>query len=326
MSYTKKIIDKADEIITARKNRAESIQQVRHTEIVTKIPAVAQYESQLSSCGFDILKAIGMGENAEEYIKELSEMNLKTQEHIREELVKAGYPEDYLEPPYTCKKCGDSGTVGGYYCECRKELLAQLNLQELYAVSPAENCRFDNFSLDYYSDDPDDVYGISAKVRMQSILEYCRCYAEDFDLDSGSLYLHGSTGLGKTHLSLAIANVVAAKGYNIIYNSAYNIFSALEKEKFSYSNTGEEEAKVLNCDLLIIDDLGSEFSSQYSKDALYNIINTRVNTGRPVIISTNLTENELETKYSQRVTSRIIGNYTSLLFVGKDIRQIKNDN
>jgi len=137
--------------------------------------------------------------------------------------------------------------------------------------------------------------------------------------------MHGATGLGKTHLSLAIANVVAEKGYRVIYDTAHNILSSLEREKFSYSNTGEREKEILDCDLLIIDDLGSEFSTQFTVAAIYNIVNTRINRSKPVIISTNLTEKELEEKYTQRVTSRIIGNYVSLLFIGKDIRQIKNN-
>ena len=159
---------------------------------------------------------------------------------------------------------------------------------------------------------------------MSEILEYCKCYAEDFSPDSESLYMHGATGLGKTHLSLAIANVVAEKGFRVIYDSAQNLLSSLEKEKFSYSNSGEREKEVLECDLLIIDDLGSEFSTQFTTAAVYNIVNTRNNRSKPVIISTNLTDTELEAKYSQRITSRIIGEYVSLLFIGRDIRQLKN--
>ena len=135
--------------------------------------------------------------------------------------------------------------------------------------------------------------------------------------------MHGATGLGKTHLSLAIANEVTKKGFQVVYDTAQNIFSSLEKEKFSYNNSYDRENEILGCDLLIIDDLGSEFITNFTTAALYNIINTRINRSKPVIISTNLTETELEDKYTQRVTSRIIGNYVSLLFLGKDIRQLK---
>ena len=250
-------------------------------------------------------------------------MNEALQKAIRSTLVENGYPENYLDTPYTCKKCEDTGFVGGYACECRIQILKDIAKDSLASVSPSANCTFSNFNLDFYPLPADNTTGVSPRKRMSEIFEYCKCYAEDFGTDSESLYLHGATGLGKTHLSLAIANTVAENGFRVIYDSAQNILSSLEREKFSHNNSGEREKEILDCDLLIIDDLGSEFSTQFTVAAVYNIINTRLNRSKPVIISTNLTKNELEAKYTQRVTSRIIGGYTSLLFLGKDIRQIK---
>ena len=324
MSYSKATLSKATQVLESRRNKAQRTQLARHLEVTEKIPVIAEYEAKLSQTGLDTVKAIGMGKDAKEYIEQLSQLNLSFQQTIKNLLVQNGYAEDYLETPYTCKKCSDSGFSGGFVCECRKELLKELAKKELAAVSASDQCGFDNFDLSYYPEPIDSNYGISPQKRMSSILEYCKCYAEDFDTDSESLYMHGATGLGKTHLSLAIANVVAEKGYRVIYDSAQNLLTSLEKERFSYSNSNERENEILDCDLLIIDDLGSEFSTQFTTAAIYNIINTRINRSKPVIISTNLTEKEIETKYTQRVTSRIIGNYVSLLFVGKDIRQIKN--
>ena len=323
MSYSKAALSKATRILESRRSKAQRIQLARHLEVTEKIPAVSEYEAQLSATGLAVVKAIGMGSNAEEYIKQLSELNLSVQSGIKKLLKENGFPEDYLEVPYTCKKCMDTGFVDGFVCECRKELLNQISKDELSAVSPIQNCRFDNFSLEYYPKPVDEQLGLSPQKRMGEILEYCKCYAEDFDSESESLYMHGATGLGKTHLSLAIANTVAEKGYRGIYDSAQNLFSSLEREKFSYGNSYEREAEILDCDLLIIDDLGSEFSTAFTTAAMYNIVNTRLNRGKPVIISTNLTETELEAKYTQRITSRIIGNYVSLLFLGRDIRQLK---
>lgn len=325
MSYSKSTLSKAAQILESRKNKAQRIQMARNLEITEKIPMISKYEAQLSETGLAVVKAIGMGSDAKEYIDQLSQLNLSVQESIKKLLKENGYPENYLETPYTCSKCGDTGFVGGYVCECRKELLKEIAKKELASVSQSDKCCFDNFALDFYREPVDSELGISPRKRMNDILEYCKCYAEDFDTESESLYMHGSTGLGKTHLSLAIANVVAEKGYNVIYDTAQNILSSLEREKFSYSNNGEREKEILDCDLLIIDDLGSEFSTQFTVAAVYNIVNTRINRSKPVIISTNLTGNELEAKYSQRVTSRIIGNYVSLRFVGDDIRQLKND-
>ncbi len=324
MSYSKETLSKATQILESRKNKAQRIQLARHLEVTEKIPVISEYETKLSQTGLDVVKAIGMGSDAKEYIEQLSQLNLSCQQSIKKLLVENGFPEDYLEIPFTCKKCNDSGFCGGYICECRKELLKELAKKELASVSQSEKCNFDNFDLNYYPQPVDSQLGISPQKRMSSILEYCKCYAEDFDYDSESLYMHGATGLGKTHLSLAIANVVAENGYRVIYDTAQNILSSLEREKFSHTNSGEREKEILDCDLLIIDDLGSEFSTQFTTAAIYNIVNSRINRSKPVIISTNLTEKELENKYTQRVTSRIIGNYVSLLFIGKDIRQLKN--
>ncbi len=323
MSYSNQTYLKAAQTLEKRRKRAERIQLARKLEISEKIPDISKYEAQLSATGLAVVKAIGMGENAEEYIAQLSQINLSIQESIKRLLTQNGYPEDYLEIPYTCKKCNDTGFSGGYVCECRKALLKETAMQELASVSASAKCTFENFDVSYYPLPVDQNLGVSPQNRMKSVAEYCRCYAEDFDSESESLYLHGATGLGKTHLSLAIANVVTEKGYNVIYDSAQNIFTSLEREKFSYSGNGEREKELLDCDLLIIDDLGSEFTTSFTTSALYNIINTRINRSKPVIISTNLTETELEDKYTQRVTSRIIGNYVSLLFLGKDIRPLK---
>ncbi len=310
--------------MSKRKADAELTQKIRHSEIIGKLPNIPQYEAELSKTGLSVLKALTMGENAEKYIKELSELNLRIQGHIKQELESAGYPGNYLETPYTCKKCSDTGFVGAFACSCRKELLSQLNVARLEKVSPAKYCRFDNFDVSLYDEEIDPRYGISPRERMSDILEYCKCYADDFDSASGSIYMHGATGLGKTHLSLAIANVACEKGYNVLYYSAQNLLSILAKEEFR-NVPGDTESEVLECDLLVLDDLGSEFSTQFTVSALYNILNTRINLSKPVIISTNLTEEELEQRYTQRITSRIIGSCEPLLFVGRDIRQIKGE-
>lgn len=325
MSYGKDTLLKVTQILEGRRSKAQRIQLARHMEVTDKIPEIAKYEAKLAETGLAVVKAFGMGKDAQSYIDQLAEMNSTLQQIIRSTLKENGYPENYLDVPYTCKKCDDTGFSEGYVCECRVELLKSIAKENLSSVSPSANCTFDNFNLDYYPLPADEATGVSARKRMSEVLEYCKCYAEDFGPESESLYLHGATGLGKTHLSLAIANTVAENGFKVIYDSAQNILSSLEREKFSHNNNGEREKEILDCDLLIIDDLGSEFSTQFTVAAVYNIINTRLNRSKPVIISTNLTRNELEAKYTQRVTSRIIGGYVSLLFLGKDIRQLKNN-
>ncbi|MBQ6267804.1 MAG: ATP-binding protein [Clostridia bacterium] len=325
MSYSNSTRSKATQILAERRRKAQRLQQAHHLTATEKLPEIAAYEAQLAETGLAVVKALSMGKDGESYIAQLSQMNQTVQSCIRALLVQGGFPADYLETPYTCKQCEDTGFVGGYACECRKTLLAELSRQALESVAPSAQCTFDTFSLDYYPLPVDAQLGVSPRKRMAEILDYCRSYAEDFGPDSESLYMHGATGLGKTHLSLAIANTVTAQGYSVIYDSAQNLLAALEREKFG-GGTGERAQELLDCDLLIIDDLGSEFSTSFTVAAVYNLINTRINRQKPVIISTNLTETELEAKYSQRITSRIIGSYVSLLFLGKDIRQIKKYN
>ncbi len=325
MSYSKQILSAADSALAARRAQALNINSARRAEIAKKVPEITAYEAQLADTGLAAAKAFAAGDDADKYFERLSSENLRLQELIKDALVKAGYPADYLDIPYTCKICSDTGFFEGKVCSCRKQLLKELNIAALHAVSPAARCRFDNFDLSYYPGEVIPALGFSPRERMSDIYEYCKSYAEDFDEDSGSIYMHGPTGLGKTHLSLAIANVAAQKGYNVYYGSAQSIFSELEREKFSYSGSSAASDRILGCDLLIIDDLGSEFVTQFTVAALYDIINTRINLSKPVILSTNLTDAELEAKYTQRFTSRIIGSYESLIFFGNDIRQIKGN-
>ncbi len=320
MSYSKANLRYADEVISKRKTDAEMIQRERQIEAIKKIPEIGAYIKELSGLTFDLVKSMS-AEDFDSRIREVADTNQKVQRKIRSLLTENGFPADYLDIPYTCRDCSDTGYVGGYVCSCRRALLNELNVRDLEAVSPAENCRFDNFNLGYYSDVPDARYGISPREKMSDVLEYCRGYAEDFSLNSDSIYMYGATGLGKTHLSLSIANTVARNGFSAVYYSAQNLLSDIEREKFSGEKT-HTEAKAMGCDLLIIDDLGTEFATQFTVSKIYNILNDRINRSKPVIISTNLDLAELEKKYTERITSRIIGNYTHLFFAGSDVRQI----
>ena len=184
-----------------------------------------------------------------------------------------------------------------------------------------ERQTFDNFSLQYYTDPAD-------QQRMEQVLETARRYVGLFsDEKSQNLLFFGQTGLGKTHLSSAIAKSLIDRGFDVLYETAQNLFGDFEDEKFNRAyNTGVEERKTdryFSCDLLIIDDLGAELSNQFTASCLYNLINTRFNMGKSCIISTNLTHPEIEKRYSQRVLSRLLGQYQNLQFTGRDIRMMK---
>lgn len=226
------------------------------------------------------------------------------------------------EPEADCKECNDTGYVGGSVCKCVEQIARDIAYDDLAKEAPLAESRFDNFSLDYYSSDAQN--GVSDKERMGAIFEYCKNYAANFNAGAESLLLLGGTGLGKTHLSLAIAGEVIKKGYGVIYGTAQNLFNQMSREHFSY---GEDTDRLMNeaiaCDLLIIDDLGTEFPTQFTISCVYNIINTRILKGKPCIISSNYSLSDLEKTYTNRVTSRIIGNYSMKQFFGSDIRQIK---
>lgn len=319
MAFSKDTYDKADREIKRRLNEALSAREERHSEAVEKIPELLVIEDTMAQAGLATIKAVGMGNGGEDYIKKLAEINLDAQKKRRELLVANGFTEDWLDVRYTCPKCKDKGSVGGYACECYKLLLRSIEYEKLCSKLPVNKCRFDNFKLDYYPDGA----GISPRRRMESVLDYCKAYAEDFSLRSPSLLLYGKTGLGKTHLSLAIAGKAVEAGYGVIYMTAQNLFNRLEREKFGRGDGENTEQAILDCDLLIIDDLGSEFSTQLTVSALYNIVNCRGLEEKPTIISTNLILDELKNTYNDRIASRILSAYTILQFDGADIRQLK---
>lgn len=319
MAYSKETYKKAEQELAQRRSRALAERENHHRIAIETVPEILEAEERMSRAGLATIKAVGMGAaDAKEYIQKLSEINLEAQAQRRLLLKSNGFPEDWLDVHYTCKKCEDKGFVSGIMCGCFKELLKSIEYEKLCSKLPVGNCRFDNFKLDYYPDGA----GTSPKKRMESVLNYCKAYAADFSRRSPSLLLYGKTGLGKTHLSLAIAGNAVEEGYGVIYSSAQNLFNKLEKDKFGKADANTEEA-IFDCDLLIIDDLGAEFTTQFTVSALYNIVNSRELEGKPTIISTNLMPEQLTKAYGERIASRILSNYVMLYFDGSDIRQIK---
>ena len=248
-------------------------------------------------------------------ITPIRERNLKLNATRKELLKSLGYPEDYTEPQYTCKKCSDTGFLGTAMCSCFREALIKENIKSSGIGKLIEKQSFENFSLGIYEGD--------ARELMAKNLAAAKSFAENFGKEEINLLLIGPTGTGKTHMSTAIAKVLIEKGVEVLYDSAQNIVGAFEKDKFKsgYGPYEAEGTKYLECDLLILDDLGTEFISQFTVSCLYNLLNTRMNNGRPTVISTNLSPAELSEKYEDRIYSRIVGSGSRiLLFKGKDKR------
>ena len=322
MGYSREVFEEVQKKLY--KIRNDSWEELaRKKEILYKrFPVAEEIEKKLASTAIESARAVLAGNSSKMELVKLRKKNKSLREELKEILASINLPEDYLEISHNCKKCGDEGFIDGIMCECMKDMLKKESYNRLNSMSPLELSSFDNFSLDYYSDMPFDSNTQSPRKRMSLILDFCKKYAKNFNKRSPGLLLTGGTGLGKTHLSLSIAREVINKGFGVIYGSTQNIVSKMENEKFRNYQSGEESEKYyIDCDLLIIDDLGTEYSTQFSSAAIYNIINSRIMMSKPTIISTNLSMKDMEKSYTYRMVSRIIGNNIRLEFLGSDIRQ-----
>lgn len=310
--YTRENYQKIKEMIAARKERAEMLADMRRRELATRSSEIAAIDRKLRGVGLEIFRAACSGED----IKPIREKNLALSAKRRDIIRSLGLPEDYDKPDYTCKKCSDSGfTDDSRICSCFKEALTVLNIESSGMGKLIEKQSFDTFDLSWYEG--------QERERAELILSVAKRFVKSFGRDTENLLFIGNTGTGKTHISTAIAKEIITRGFDVLYDSAQNIFSDFETDKFKSGYSPQYEAKAekyLECDLLIIDDLGAEFVSQFTVSCLYNLINTRKNRGLSTIISTNLSPEELGAKYEGRISSRLMGEYTVLPFLGKDHR------
>lgn len=276
--------------------------------------AFAETNKKLSCLGAQLAITAISGDSAA-LAKMQSEMTALSNE--RSEILKSAGIADI---EYACTACRDTGYINGKICSCIHDSAKEILVQSLSTSLPLDSCRFENFDLNYYPTENAD--GKNPKKRMTQILKLCREYAINFDPKlSGSLLFMGNAGLGKTHLTLSVVYELLNRGFNVIYGAAYNLFGEMESEHFDRHTNIAYNAAV-GCDLLVIDDLGSEFVSPYIQSLLYNIINTRDLANLPTIINTNLTMSEIEDKYTARISSRL-QKYTAKKFIGNDIRQLK---
>ena len=325
MPYSNEILIQAKDKLAERRLSAQRAADYKREQLYIQEPRLKEIDRELSQIGIDTAKTILKNSDSAVSMRELADLSLALQNEYCAILDRLGFSPSVLEPIYACDKCKDTGYVEldnrTIVCECLKKLMSEIACEQLNADSPLQLCTFESFKLDYYSNVPDRNGNIPLN-RMSNIFNYCRQYADTFSQSSRSIIMRGATGLGKTHLSLAIANEVIRKGMSVVYTSAPDILSKLEREHFSYQYKNEEYTfnSLIKCDLLIIDDLGTEFISQFSVAAIYNIFNSRILAGKPIILNTNLTMNELLTTYSQRFVSRVMGSCDKLDFIGEDIR------
>lgn len=322
MPYDNEVFTAATARVEQRRSQALAENERIKRQLYSKIPRLAEIERELAETGVSAARGmLASGGDSKGRIEKLRSQNLALQAERVELLVENGYPQGILEINYFCGKCRDTGYVGDSICDCLRALLREEACKVANAGSPLPLFTFDTFDLNYYPDTTDGKNDFNVRWHMEKVFTHCKNYAAGFKHADTSLLLLGKTGLGKTHLALSIANAVIEQGYGVIYDTAQNIFMKMEDENFGRSEK-KYTFSVLECDLLILDEL-PDYASPFSVNTLYNIINTRMLRNLPMIVSTNLTESELVSRYGERIFSRLIGQFTLLKFFGSDVRQLK---
>ncbi len=306
------------------RSKNEAIHKNNKEQIYIHIPRIKEIDEMLSKVSLKACKLLL--ENSANHEKIIEDLRVKTESLSKEKaklLTDAGMPEDFMNEIYTCTKCMDKGVVDNKWCKCYYDKVQKV-MQKRSNICADKMHSFDKFNIKLYSNVPDSEFdNATPRENAKSIYETAVKYAKLDDSVSRQMLFYGSTGLGKTFTSDCIAKEFIKNGKDVYYTSAPRLFSIFEDYKFGRNTTAEAKRiidYISEVDLLIIDDLGTEFRTQYIDSILFDIINTRINEKKYMIISTNLTPSQLETTYSQRISSRILGNFETIPFFGNDLR------
>ena len=324
MAYSKEVVQRARARLAQAKEDRESENRQHLAEAYDRVPRLRQIDILLRRTMAMAAQAVfASGGDVQAAMAEAKQQNQALQQE-RAWLIDSNFEEGFLDETPICDRCGGTGYMGSTMCECLAELCRQEQKKELTLLSGGKES-FNQFRLDYYPDRVDPKLGVSPRAIMERNLRTCRTYTATFSQNSGNLLFNGGTGLGKTFLSACIARGVADKGFSVIYETATHLFNKLEQAKFNPTEeTRQEAAKFTACDLLIVDDLGTEMPGQFVTAALYSLLNDRLLAGKPMIISTNLNVDEIHRRYSPQIASRLQGSFHQLIFLGEDIRILKN--
>lgn len=322
MAYTNTVLNRARARLLQENDRKRAEYEDHLARAYALRPRLKEIDRTLRGTSAKLAALIlSQGDPAAELAKLRAE-NEALQAERQWILDEAELPEGYLDDSPVCSLCGGTGYAGSRMCECLRELCRQEQKRELTALLPTGRERFENFSLEVY---PDRFYpglGDTARNLMQKNLNFCKKYAHEFQPGARSLLFSGATGLGKTFLSACVARQVAENGHSVVYATAGKLFADFEAVKFERAEAGSLR-DYRDCDLLIVDDLGTEMTTEFVKAALYELVNTRLLERRSTLISTNLNENDLEARYGGQIASRLLGSYRVIYFLGDDIRRKK---
>lgn len=322
MLSKKEVYQKAAQILQNRRIERETKAKENQEKAFALDKQIETYFNALKQKSAQLVR-FAFSQDESQSFEALQKESTQIRETLESLLQKHHLPKDFLYPKPVCDRCLDQGFLGQERCECFQKLVAQISARDLQNASPLQLTSFLDFSLDYYEKEIDDDLGISPYHQMQRVYQFCLQYAEFFEKNARGILMIGKTGLGKTHLSLAIAQRVIEKGYIVLYDTASELTRRLSNQFFGKDKQEDLMEQICEADLLIIDDLGAEFESSFSSSAIYDILNTRVCKALPTIINTNLTAEELQERYGERVVSRLFSLLTPLSFTGKDIRVLK---
>ena len=322
MRTKRELYQEAMRAVALRRQTARANAEDARAAAEAAVPALRHAEEEVRVRGVRCALAGASGKDRTAAAAALA----KAKQELTALLASSGRPADALEPHFTCKKCQDTGTFEGHTCICVHKLMQKLRREEIESLSSLSISSFDTMELRYYPNTMDDKLGEPVRSYMGGLLAELRAYAEEFDHSSESLMLFGNAGLGKTHAALAIAGIVLEKDFDVIYVSSPDFFSKLEALHFGADPGGEEETLLqtaAGADLLILDDLGTEFNSNFFLSTLYSLLNNRLGAHLPTIVTTNITDGALlEKLYTEKISSRLSA-FVPCLFAGQDIRSQK---
>jgi len=324
MAYSAEVVARARARLAEAREDRESENRQHLAQAYEQVPRIREIDMLLRrTMALTARLVFSSGADARDAMEQVKEQNLALQRE-REYLILENFEEGFLDDSPVCECCGGLGYVGANMCECLRELCRQEQKKEISVLTGGKES-FSQFRLDYYSDQYSPAIKTSPRAIMDRNFKICRSYAQQFSMNAGNLLFNGGTGVGKTFLSACIARVVADKGYSVVYETSARLFSKLEQARFNGNEENRREAeKFTACDLLILDDLGTEMPGQFVTAALYSLVNDRLIAGKPMVISTNLNIEEMGRRYSPQIASRMEGSFQLLPFIGEDIRVLKN--
>ena len=327
MGYEASVLRRAAKRLEeGRRQRSEQLAR-RQAEIYAKLPRVAEIDRELKGTVYQIIaSSLREGRDPAPSIQVIKDHNLSLQAERAQLLLQNGWGADALDERPACPKCNDTGWVGARMCSCLKKLCTEEQIRELSKLLDLGEQSFETFSMDYYSPLPWPGEALSPRENMEFIFDMCSNYARKFGrFKMRNLFLSGPPGLGKTFLSACIARTVSENGFSVVYDTAVNVFARFEEQKFARDKLDADEARdetrrYLGCNLLILDDLGSELTTPFVQSALYTLVNARLMADRQTVISSNLTMTQVRQRYTPQISSRLEGEYRVLPFYGEDIR------